>query len=191
VIYLDFGFLLSSAATVAELPPGRVFDIDQQTIIQIVANIINVAALAGILAYLMYRPVRNILNKRTSRIQGQLVQAEEELEKATELRKKYEKRMEEVEREREDILVEARKIAADSSRRLLAEAKKEADTIRERAAANVEMEWERAENDMRTAIIDVSAIMAEKFVSLAINKETHDRLFDETISDLEGMKWRD
>jgi len=188
---LDFGFLFSSIATAAELPPGRVFNIDQQTLIQIIANIINVAALAAILAFLMYRPVRNILNKRTQRIQGQLIQAEEELDKATDLRKKYEQKMEEIEREREDILGEARKVAADSSRRLLADAKKEADTIRERAAANVEMEWERAENDMRTAIIDVSAVMAEKFVSLAINKETHDKLFEETISDLEGMTWRD
>jgi len=191
VILLDIGFLLSTASAAAELPAGRVFGIDQQTLIQIIANIINVAALAAVLAYLLYRPVRNILNKRTSRIQGQLIQAEEELEKATELRRKYEAKMEDVERERDEILGEARKVAADSSRRLLAEAKKEADTIRERAAANVEMEWERAENDMRTAIIDVSAVMAEKFVSLAINKETHDRLFNETISDLEGMTWRD
>jgi len=188
---LDFGFLSTFAVVAVELPPGRVFGIDQQTFIQIIANIINVAALAAVLAYLLYRPVRNILQKRTSKIQGQLIQAEEELSKATELRLKYEQRMEEVEREREEILGEARKIAADSSRRILSEAKKEADTVRERAAANVEMEWERAENDMRTAIIDVSAVMAEKFVSLAINKETHDRLFNETISDLEGMTWRD
>jgi len=191
VILLDFGFLFSFAAAAAEVPPGRVFNIDQQTLIQIVANVINVAILAAILAYLLYKPVRNILTKRTNRIQGQLIQAEEELEKATELRRNYEKKMEEIEREREEILGEARKIAADSSRRAIAEAKKEADTIRERAAANVELEWERAENDMRTAIIDVSAVMAEKFVSLAINKETHDKLFEETISDLEGMTWRD
>ena len=189
---MDFGFLLSTTAAIAdELPQGRVFGIDQQTLIQIIANIINVAALAAFLAYLLYRPVRNILNKRTNKIQGQLLQAEEELEKATELRRTYEQRMEDVEREREEILGEARKVAADSGRRILAEAKKEADTIRERAAANVEMEWERAENDMRTAIIDVSAVMAEKFVSLAINKETHDKLFEETISDLEGITWRD
>jgi len=185
VILLDFLLL------VADVPPGRVFDVDSQTLIQIVANIINVVVLAAIVSYLLYKPVRDILNKRTSRIQGQLIQAEEELEKATELRRKYEQKMEEAERDREDILVEARKVAADSSRRLLADAKKEADTIKERAAANVEMEWERAENDMRTAIIDVSAVMAEKFVSLAINKETHDKLFEETISDLEGITWRD
>jgi len=188
---LDFGFLLTAAATVAELPPGRVFDIDSQTLIQIVANIVNVAVLAAVLAFLLYRPVRNVLNKRSAKIQGQLLQAEEELEKATDLRHKYEQKMEEIEREREDILGEARKVAADSSRRMLADAKKEADTIRERAAANVEIEWERAENDMRTAIIDVSSVIAEKFVTLAINKETHDKLFEESISNLEGMKWRD
>ena len=175
----------------SDVPPGRVFNIDSQTLVQIIANIINVGILAGFVSFLLYKPVRDILNKRTNRIQGQLMQAEEELEKATDMRRKYEQKMEEIEREREDILGEARKVAADSGRRLLAEAKKEADTIRERAAANVEMEWERAENDMRTAIIDVSAVMAEKFVSLAINKETHDRLFEETVSDLEGMTWRD
>ena len=183
---MAFVSVLSTAPEASSL-----FSMELQTVLQAVANIINVGVLAAILSYLLYKPVRDILNKRTNRIQGQLLQAEEELEKATELRRKYEQRMEEVEREREDILSEARKIAADSSKRLLADAKKEADTIKERAAANVEMEWERAENDMRTAIIDVSAVMAEKFVSLAINKETHDKLFEETISDLEGMKWRD
>jgi len=188
---LDFGFLQFAVETAAELPPGRVFGIDQTTLINIIANLINVAVLAAFLTYLLYKPVRNILNKRTNKIQGQLIQAEEELEKATELRRSYEQKLEEIEREREEILSEARKIAADSSRRMLAEAKKEADTIKERAAANVEMEWERAENNMRTAIIDVSAVMAEKFVSLAINKETHDKLFEETISDLEGMTWKD
>ena len=183
---MAFVTFLSTAPEASSL-----FSMELQTVLQAVANIINVGVLAALLSYLLYKPVRDILKKRTNRIEGQLLQAEEELEKATELRRKYEQKMEDVEREREDILSEARKIAADSGKRLLAEAKKEADTVRERAAANVEMEWERAENEMRTAIIDVSAVMAEKFVSLAINKETHDRLFDDTISDLEGMTWRD
>jgi len=74
---------------------------------------------------------------------------------------------------------------------LIKEAKKEAEALRERATANVELEWERAESEMRTAIIEVSAVMAEKFVTLAINQQTHDRLFSETMSDLEGMTWRD
>ncbi|MCL2222489.1 MAG: F0F1 ATP synthase subunit B [Oscillospiraceae bacterium] len=184
---MDFVFVLSAAV---EAEP-RILGMDMRIVQEAFFQVLNVGGLAAILAFLLYRPIRKVLQKRTERIQGQLTQAEEELEKATQLKQKYEKLMESAELEREEILAQARKAAADSSRRLIDDAKKEADTIRERAAHNVEMEWERAENDMRTAIIDVSAVMAEKFVSLAINKETHDRLFDETMSDLEGMTWRD
>ena len=175
----------------SDVPDGRVFGVDSQTLIQIIANFINVGGLAVVLSILLYKPVRAVLRKRTDRIQGQLIQAEEEMTRATELRIDYEQKMEKIEQEREEILGEARKAASETSRRLVAEAKKEADAIRDRAAHNVEMEWQRAESDMRTAIIDVSAVMAEKFVSLAINKETHDRLFNETMEDLEGMTWRD
>ena len=167
------------------------FDISAQTFINAGANLLNVGVLAAVLAYLLYKPVRNVLRKRTERIQGQLMQAEQEMARAIELRKQYEQKMEEVDREREEILGETRKQAAENSRRLLADAKAEADAVRERASQNIETEWERAEVGMRTAIIEVSAAMAEKFVTLAINKETHDRLFTETMSDLEGMKWRD
>ena len=182
---MDFGLFFSS------VPDGRVFGMDSQTLVQIIANLINVGLLSVVLAYLLYNPVRSILHKRTERIQGQLLQAEEEMTRAVEMRRQYEQKMEDIEREREEILGEARKLATETSRRILSDAKSEAETLKDRAAATVEMEWDRAQTEMRTAIIDVSAVMAEKFVSLAINKETHDRLFAETISDLEGMTWRD
>lgn len=185
MIILAFGIVLASA------PEPRLFGLDTQTFIQVGANLVNVAILAVILALVLYKPVRNFLRKRTDKIQGQLSQAADEMEKAAELRTQYEQKIEEVQREREEILSEARKLASDTSQRLVTEAKKEADAIRARATANVEMEWERAETDMRTAIIEISSVMAEKFVTLAINKETHDKLFDETIADLGGMIWRD
>lgn len=169
----------------------RVFGLDSQLFIQIIANLINLGILAAAMTYLLYKPVSNILRKRADKIQGQLTLAEEEMAKANELRRQYEQKMEDVEREKEDILGEARKQASETGRKLISEAKAEAETVRERAAANVQMEWERAESEMRAAIIDVSAVMAEKFVSLAINQDTHDRLFSETMSDLEGMSWRD
>jgi len=169
----------------------RVFGLDSQLLMQIIANLINLGILAAAMTYLLYKPVRNILRKRAERIQGQLTLAEEEMAKATELKRQYELKMEDIEREKDEILGEARKQAAETGRRLISDAKAEAEVVKERAAANVRMEWERAEEEMRSAIIDVSAVMAEKFVSLAINKDTHDRLFSETMSDLEGMSWRD
>ena len=184
MIILDFGLVLSS------VPDGRPFGMDSQTIVQIVANLINVGVLAFILAFLLYRPIRGILRKRADKIEGQLQHAEDEIAKAEKLRLQYEKKMDEVQRERDIILSDTRKNATETGQRLIAEAKKEADAIRARATANIELEWERAESEMRTAIIEVSSVMAEKFVTLAINKKTHDRLFDDTMADLEGIKWR-
>jgi len=185
VIELNFGLVLSS---LSDAPP---FGMDMDTVVSAGANLINVGVLALVLAVLLYRPVRDILRKRTERIQGQMSQAEDDMAKAAELRLEYEQKLDEVLREREEILGQARKSAAETSRRLIAEAKKEADALKERASANVEMEWERVETEMRTAIIEVSSVLAEKFVSLAINKETHDRLFAKTMADLEDISWRD
>jgi len=161
------------------------------TVVSAGANLVNVALLAVVLALLLYRPIRNVLRKRTEKIRDQLTHAEGEMTKAIELRQQYEQKIEEIGREREDILAEARRQATETSQHIIASAREEAATVKERAAANVEMEWERAETEMRTAIIEVSAAMAQKFVTLAINKETHDRLFAEAVSDLEGLKWRD
>ena len=173
------------------MPQDRLFDIDMITLTSAGANLVNVAVLAAVLAWLLYRPVRNILNKRTEKIRDQLTHAEEEFTKASELRRQYEQKIEEINRERDDILGEARKLAAETSQRIVSDARTEASVLKERTAANVAQEWERAQLEMRTTIIDLSAVMAEKFVTLAINKETHDRLFAEAISDMEGMTWRD
>ena len=167
------------------------FGMDMSTDIQGGAQLLNVAVLAVVLAFLLYKPVRSVLHKRTDKIQRQLQQADDEMTRAVELRQQYEQKMEEVDKEKEEILGQARKDASETGKRLLSEAKVEADAVRERAAQHVAMEWERAEAEMRTAIIDVSAVMAEKFVSLSISKETHDKLLADAASDLEGMTWRD
>jgi len=174
----------------ASTPPGRLFGLDAQTFIQVGAQLVNVIILAFVLSKLLYKPVGNFMKKRNDRISKQLSDAEEEMAKAAELRLSYEQKLEEVARERDAILGDARRMAGETSSRLVMEARKEADAVRERAAANVELEWERAQTDMRTAIIEVSALMSEKFVSLAIDKDAHDRLFDETIGNLEGTTWR-
>jgi len=165
--------------------------LDTNTFVQVAANLVNLVILAVVLSFLLYKPVRNFLRKRTDRIQGQIAEAADELAKAEELKLRYEAKLEEVQSERDEILSEANRIAAEKSQRLIAEARKEADAIKARAATTAELEWERAESEMRNAIIEVSSVMAEKFVTLAINKETHDRLFEEALVDLEGVKWRD
>ena len=169
---------------------GRLFGLDMQTVIMIGANLINVALLAVILTKLLYNPVRDFLHKRADKIRGQLANAESDKAKAADLKRQYEQKIAGAENECLEMFDEARKHAEEAGQRIINEAKKEAEAVRVRAAANVEMEWERAQETIRLAIIQVSAAMSEKFLTLAINKDTHDALFDETMAELEEMTWK-
>ena len=177
-------------AVVQEVPEGRMFGLDMRTLIQIGANFINVGLLAFILAWLLYKPVRNFMRKRADDIKSQLDYARDEMAKVNELKLQYEQKLNDIERERNEILDEARKQATDTGRQLVAEAKQEAEAVKERASVSIQMERERAQAEIKLAIIEVSAAMTEKFVTLAINKETHDKLFKETMAELEEMAWR-
>ena len=156
-----------------------------------IANLVNLLLLIGFLVFMLRKPVSNMLRKRTERVKEQLRSADEELEKAKDLKAQYDQKMQEIIRERDEILSSAQKSANETSRRLIAEANKEAGVIKERAAANAQLEWDRAESELRTIIIDASAIAAERFVTSAINKDTHDKLFADVLSELEGAQWKD
>ena len=179
-----------SSAVLSAVPPGRVFGLDGQALIQILAQMVSVGLLAYVLSRLLYKPVRDFLGKRTVRIQTQMETAEREVKKANALKAEYEEKVKQIEASRAEILEEARKVAAEASRQVLEEAKKEAEKMRERANANIELELERARSEMRHQIIDVSALMAAKFMSKSIDKQTQDSLFEETMAELEGGAWR-
>ena len=166
------------------------FALDMQTFLGVAFQLLNTGILAFVLSWLLYKPVRKALQGRTERIQSQFTQAEALMSKATDLKLQYDQKLEDIKREREEILSEARKLAAETGERLVAEARKDAEALKARTSANIEMEWERAEADMRTAIVEVSAVLAEKYVSVSITKEAQDNLLADTMSALEGAKWR-
>jgi len=169
------------------IPAGRVFGLDQQTLIQIGIQFFNVSLLAFVMARLLYKPVRDFMSKRADRIKVQMESAEDDMAKASELKAKYEKKIKDINMERDEILDTARKLATEKSKQLLAEAKSETDAIKARATQNIKMEQERAKEEMRQTIIEVSSAMAEKYITLAINKDAHDRLFAEAMSELKEM----
>jgi len=177
-------------ALAAAVPEGRLFGLDQQTLIQFVINLFNVALLAVILTRLLYKPVREVLRKRADRIMTQIEHASSEMAKANELKLEYEQKIRDIEREQEDILENARRIATDSGRMIIAEARREADAVKARATANIELERERVREDMRIAIIDVSRAMAEMYLERAVDKDDHSRFVTEAMAELKEAAWR-
>ena len=174
----------------SSLPEGRVFGLDAQTFIQIAAQIVSVSLLAVVLSLLLYRPVSEFLRKRSDGIKEQLETAETAIVEANELKLQHEQKLIEIEKTRNEMFETARNQAIEMARQIVDEAKEEADTLRARTAANIKMEQERVQAEMKLAIITIASAMAQKFVTASMDAKTQDRLFNEAVVELEGLKWR-
>jgi F-type H+-transporting ATPase subunit b len=167
----------------------RLFALDAQTLIQIGIQLINVLLLFFVLSKVLYKPVREMLLKRTVRIRDQIQFAESEMAKATELKNEYQKKMKEIESEKIEILEAARKSASDKSKQQLAEARTEAETVKNRALHEIELEQERVKDELKKTVIEISSALAAKLLNRTIDDNLHDQLFNETMRELEEVAW--
>ena len=179
----------ASMFMLSALPDGRVFGLDQQTLIQVIANALNLLLLAALLTWLLHKPVRKFMAARTQRITSQLEGAALEAQKAEELRAEYEQKLAEIEGEREEILDKARRLAGENSKQIVAAAKAEAAAIQERATAEIEHEREFVRAQMKQVIIEVSAEMTEKILQAKVDEQTYERMFEQTLSEMEQTQW--
>ncbi|MCL2699171.1 MAG: F0F1 ATP synthase subunit B [Defluviitaleaceae bacterium] len=170
-------------------PSGRLFGLDAQTLFDIGLQLFNVSVLAVALSYLLYKPVLDFLRRRSEKIREQLKRAANDIVRGEEFKAEYEKKLETIAQERSEILDAAHKLAAQQQREILTEAKKEADAIREQARSDVRREQEQIKESLRLHIIDVSSLMTEKFIARSIDKELQDKLFAETMAELEDAAW--
>ena len=164
---------------------GRVFGLDQDTLIEIGIYLINAIIFAVALTYFLYKPVKKFMAKRADGIKTLMDGAADSAAQAEGLKALYEQKLHDVEGERLKILESAHELAAEKSRKLLRESESEAAGMKERAAAEIRAERERAAEEIRVHIIDVASAMAEKFMIRAIDGEARDRLFDEALAELE------
>jgi F-type H+-transporting ATPase subunit b len=172
------------------LPAARVFALDSQTLISIGIQLFNAAVLAAGLGFMLYNPVKDFMRKRTERIQAEKDEAESVLAKANSLIAEYDAKLRDIDRERVQILEAARLEAAHESKILLAEAKREADRIRERSLEAVAEYKRRLGEETRLYIVEIAALMAQNYVAQTIDDETQDKLFEEALAELEDAQWQ-
>ena len=171
------------------VPEGRVFGFDLQMFAQVGIQLFNAGLLAAALSFILYKPVQQFLRNRLERIKTRVRQTESDMAQAGALKEEYEKNLAQIERERAAILEDARRLASEQCREALSDARREAGAIMERAAQDISIAQDQAKEAMRRQIIEVASAMANKLISSSIDKETQDRIYDETLSELEEAAW--
>ena len=167
----------------------RLFTLDAQLLFDTLVMALSMLLLFTLLSYLLFNPVRDMLEKRKQRIVDDREAAKREKEEATSYKQEYEKKLQEVDKEVQVILSEARKKAMKNENAIIAEAKEEAARIMARANAEIELEKKRALDDMKQEMIAIASMMAQKVVSASIDTEVQESLIDETLKEMGENTW--
>jgi len=176
-------FASAAFAQAADLPEGTILNLDKNLLYNILIQLFNVSILIVVLIFLLFKPVSNFLANRKQGIQDEIADARRIREEAGQLKEKYEKMIEAIEEEREEILRETRKKAVEKSDQLLFEARREVEVIHDRAKTELEAERENLSDEMKRQIVEIAHMMAGRFVQLSIDGATQDRLIEQALDE--------
>ena len=167
----------------------RLFTLDVQFLFDTIVLALSMLVLFTALSYLLFNPVRDMLEKRRQRVVDDQEIAKREKEEAIAFKEEYDLKLKQVGKEAEEILTDARKKAKQNESKIIAEAKEEAARIIARANAEVELERKRALDDMKQEMITIASMMAEKVVAASIDTKVQESLIDETLKEMGEGTW--
>ena len=167
----------------------RLFDLDMQLVHDTILLAIAVFFLFLAMSYLLFNPVRKMLEDRKLKIRTELDDAAADKEEAAALKVQYEEKLKDIDKEAEAILSEARQKALHNEAKIVEEAKEEAARIIARANEEALLEKKRVVDEMKQEMIAVAAAMASKVISANIDINIQNQLVDETIKEMGDSTW--
>ena len=168
----------------------RLFTLDAQLFFDTIVMALSMLLLVTVLSYLLFNPVRDLLEKRRQRIQDDREAAKKEREEALVYKEEYDRKLKNVESEVQEILSDARKKAIANEAKIVAEAREEAARIVARAQAEIALEKKRALDDMKQEMISISTMMAQKIVTASIDPNVQESLIEDTLMEMGEGTWQ-
>jgi len=134
----------------------------------VAAQLVNFLILVWLLKRFLYKPILDAIDAREARVATSLADAEANQKRAEEEREEFQKKNEELDRRRDDLLSEAREAAKTERERLLDQARQAADALRARRQDALAREQLRLNDQIaRRTREEVFAIARKTLIDLA------------------------
>lgn len=157
---------------------------------EIIFVILNFLLLVFVLGKFIYKPFLGALDDRKKRIQETFDAADAVSRRADAKLAKYERRIAHVEEENRSIMRETKRRAEEQAQQIIADATKQAGEIVSRAERAIELERERALDEMRQEIAELALLAAQQIVEKEVDQIGQDAIVDEIINNARGAKWQ-
>ncbi|MBK9710697.1 MAG: F0F1 ATP synthase subunit B [Kouleothrix sp.] len=149
----------------------------------LIAQLFNVILLVWLLTTFLYRPVLNMLNERTRRVQESLKEAEQVKEQLARANQDYDAKLGQARQEAAAILTQAQERAKLQETEILAQARQDAERIRAEAREQAVQERDRLLRDLKGQMAELVTITASRVLGEEL-KANHDRLIEESLAGL-------
>lgn len=140
--------------------------------------------LCGVLYLVAWKPISEGLAKREKLIANQIAEAQKASVTAADKLKEYEAKLSEAAAQAQELVAQARKDAESVADRIKAEAQQEAARSRDRAIAEIESAKAQALSELTARSTDIAFGLARKVVGRELNAADHQKLISDAIGNL-------
>ncbi len=143
----------------------------------IISQLLNFFGLVGILWFVLYKPILNILSQRRERIEQSMKDTERAGAAAQEAEADKSRVLDEARREAQEIRAQATRDQERIAQEIRSRAEQEAQDIRIRAQQEAEAQQENALADVNQQIADLAILATERILGRELANEGEQRRF--------------
>lgn len=162
----------------------QTLDVISVNLWQMVVSLANLVLLFLIVKKFLYKPVKKMLETRQNAIEGEYDAARSAKDKALADQQAYEEQLRGAKTQADQVIKSAVDTAQLREKEMLADAKKKADGIVRQAEADAALERKKAEDDIKSAIVEISSLLTEKLLEREVSSDDHKQLIDSFIENI-------
>ena len=145
--------------------------------------VFNIIILFILLRIFLYKPLQNIMQKRTELIQNEISSAETKNKEASALKEQYESSMKNAKAESDEIVGQAKERAKVQYDQIVGSASEEAAQIVSQAHKTAESDRNQMMRDAQSELAEVALAAAAKLIGKNIDDEANRKMLDDFLSE--------
>jgi F-type H+-transporting ATPase subunit b len=149
----------------------------------LIAQLVNFFLLLVVLRLFLYKPILEMLDRRSQRIREGLDAAEQSKEQASEAEAQVARQLEQSRAQGQQLIAQAQDAANRIQEEARNQARSEGDAILERARREIQLERDQAIAELRAQFGDLTVSAAEKVIGQSLDRAAHRRLIEETLAE--------
>jgi F-type H+-transporting ATPase subunit b len=142
-------------------------------------RLMNFVVLAGVLFFLLRKPIPRALNSRIRGIEDQLKDLEAKKSEAEKRLAEYNQKLGAMEKEAERIVADYVRQGQEAKARILKEAESAAEKLQTQARSNIEHEFEQTKAQLEREIFEKALTKAEELLKQKVTPQDQNQLVEE------------